>query len=258
MRVWLQPSTDAAVSVVADMVEHGLRQKPDLVLGLATGRTMEAVYADLVRRHQSDGLDFSRCRTFNLDEYVGLSPSDPQSYHQYMRRHLFSHVNLPPGATHLPQGDADNPAAACRQYEQAIRDCGGIDIQLLGIGMSGHIGFNEPLSAFGSRTRVVRLAPATLSQNQALFGPDRKMPRQGMTMGVATILEARRCVLLATGSEKAGILADALEGPVTARVTATALHWHPDAWVIADPAAASGLKHADEYHALLDASKEDI
>ena len=247
MQVLIQSSTRLAIAVVVDVIVEALSTKPDLVLGLATGRTMEAVYAGLVERHRHLGVDFSRCRTFNLDEYCGLRADDPQSYRYYMRRHLIDQVNIDPANAHVPEGDAADPAAACERYEQAIQECGGIDIQLLGIGLSGHIGFNEPLSAFQSRTRVTALAPATRRQNQALFGDNRNVPSHGMTMGVGTILESRRCLLLATGADKAEILARAVEGPLSARVTASALQWHPDAWIIADPEAAAGLQHAEEY-----------
>src|SRR3989442_1243426 len=164
---------------------------------------MESVYRVLVRMHRKEGLDFSLCSTFNLDEYVGLAPGDPHSYRHYMNEHLFRHVNIDPRNTHLPNGQAPDLDAECRGYEAAIAKFGGIDLQLLGIGRAGHIGFNEPLSAFKSRTRVKALAPLTLQQNEEAFGGADQVPRRAITMGVGTILESRRCLLLATGAEEA-------------------------------------------------------
>src|SRR5262249_36149031 len=155
----IRPNADAAAMLVARIIARELHANPHLVLGLATGRTMESVYPLLVRMHRKEGLDFSLCSTFNLDEYVGLAPDDPHSYRQYMNEHLFRHVNLEPRNTHLPNGQAADLDAECHNYEATIGKFGGIDLQLLGIGRAGHIGFNEPLSAFKSRTRVKSLAP---------------------------------------------------------------------------------------------------
>src|SRR5207245_489729 len=187
-------------------IAHDLRANPHLVLRLATGKTMERVYRQLVQKHKEERLDFSLCRTFNLDEYVGLFPSDPNSYRHYMDHHLFRHVNIEPRNTHLPNGLASNLDEECHQYEALIERFGGIDVQLLGIGRAGHIGFNEPLSALRSRTRVKALAPTTVKQNAPLFGGEAKMPRRAITMGVGTIIEARRCVLLATGESNAAVV----------------------------------------------------
>src|SRR6266581_816294 len=195
MEVIIQPTEAVAASLVARIVAHDLRSNPHLVLGLATGKTMENVYRHLVRLHKEERLDFSLCSTFNLDEYVGLFPSDPNSYRHYMDQHLFRHVNVDPRNTHLPNGLADDLDAECRRYEALIQRFGGIDLQLLGIGKAGHIGFNEPLSALRSRTRVKALTPATIKQNAPFFGQEDKVPRRAITMGVGTILEGRRCVL---------------------------------------------------------------
>jgi len=164
-----------------------------------------------------------------------------------MEHHLFRHVNIDIRNTHLPNGMADNLDEECRQYERLIQRFGGIDLQLLGIGKAGHIGFNEPLSALRSRTRVKALTPTTMAQNSALFGGEDKMPRRAITMGVGTIIEARRCVLLATGSSKAAVLAQAVEGPITSMVTASALQLHPRCTVVVDEEAATGLKEKDYY-----------
>ncbi|MEI6970237.1 MAG: glucosamine-6-phosphate deaminase [bacterium] len=248
MEVIIQKTVESAASLVANLIARELRAKPALVLGLATGRTMERVYRHLARMHSGDSLDFSRCRTFNLDEYVGLSATHPGSYHHYMNKHLFTHVNIRRRNTHLPDGTADDLAAECARYEALIRKCGGIDIQLLGIGSDGHIGFNEPLSSLRSRTREKALTVSTLRQNAAMFGGDPdKVPRRAITMGVGTILEAKRCVLLATGRDKARILAKAVEGPITSMISASAIQLHPHCTVVVDEAAASGLRGVEYY-----------
>jgi glucosamine-6-phosphate deaminase len=247
MEVIIQPSQDAAAALVARIVAHDLRANPHLVLGLATGATMECVYRHLARLHKEEHLDFSLCSTFNLDEYVGLASSDPNSYRHYMDSHLFHKVNLDPRNTHLPNGQAADLDAECRHYEATIHRFGGIDLQLLGIGKAGHIGFNEPLSALRSRTRVKALTPTTIKQNAPFFGGEEKMPRRAITMGVGTIIEARRCLLLATGESKAGVIAQAVEGPITSMVSASALQLHPRCTVIVDEAAAGQLKEKDYY-----------
>jgi glucosamine-6-phosphate deaminase len=247
MEVIIRPDAEAATELVARFIANELRLRPHLVLGLATGRTMEAVYEKLARQHRDEGLDFSLCRTFNLDEYVGLFPSDPNSYRHYMNQHLFRHVNVDPRNTHLPNGLATDLGAECRRYEATIQRCGGIDLQVLGIGKAGHIGFNEPLSALRSRTRVKALTPTTLKQNGVFFGGEDKMPRRAITMGVGTILECRRCVLLATGDSKADVIAKAVEGPITSMISATALQLHPHCTVIVDEAAGNKLVEKEYY-----------
>jgi len=247
VEVIIQPNQEAAAGLAARIVARELRSNPNLVLGLATGQTMERVYRHLVRLHQDEKLDFSLCRTFNLDEYVGLFPSDPNSYRHYMEHHLFRHVNVDRRNTYLPNGLATDLDEECRRYEATIERFGGIDLQLLGIGKAGHIGFNEPLSALRSRTRVKALTPTTLRQNAPLFGGEDKMPRRAITMGVGTILECRRCLLLATGSSKAEVVAKAVEGPITSMISATALQLHRRCTVIVDEDAASKLAERDYY-----------
>ena len=241
------PDPERAAQLVARVVARELRARPELVLGLATGRTMERVYALLAAMARA-GLDFSRCRTFNLDEYIGIPASHPGSYRSTMDRLLFGPVGLPPGRSHLPDGMAADLGAECRRYEAAIAAAGGIGLQLLGLGQDGHIGFNEPLSALRSRTREKALTPATLAQNAALFADDPAgVPRRAITMGVGTILDARRCLLLVTGPAKAAILARAVEGPITAMVSASALQLHENCQVVADAAAAARLQGVDYY-----------
>jgi glucosamine-6-phosphate deaminase len=247
MELIIQRDPAAAALLVARMVANEIRAHPQAVLGLATGSTMEAVYQQLVRMHRETGLDFSGVRTFNLDEYVGLAPDDSHSYRHFMNEHLFKQVNLNLANTHLPNGRAADLGAECRHYEQLITDAGGIDLQLLGIGKSGHIGFNEPLSALKSRTREKALTPTTIKQNAPFFGGEAQVPRRALTMGVGTILDARRCLLLATGEAKADIIAQAVEGPITSMVTASALQLHPKATVIVDEAAAAKLKEKEYY-----------
>jgi len=247
VEVIIQPNKDSAAALVARVIAHELRANPHLVLGLATGKTMESVYRQLVRMHQAEKLDFSLCSTFNLDEYVGLFPSDPNSYRHYMDQHLFRHVNVDLRNTHLPNGLATDLDAECRKYEALIQRFGGIDLQLLGIGKAGHIGFNEPLSALRSRTRVKALTPTTLKQNAPAFGGEDKMPRRAITMGVGTILECRRCILLATGESKAEVIAKAVEGPITSMISATTLQLHARCTVVVDEEAAGQLKEKDYY-----------
>jgi glucosamine-6-phosphate deaminase len=247
MEVLIQKDERSACLLVARIIARRLRAKPGLVLGLATGHTMEGVYAELARMHKQDKLDFSRCRTFNLDEYVGLTPEDPHSYHYYMKKNLFDKVNINPRNTHVPDGTTADFVRVCADYEKAVKAAGGIDLQLLGIGKDGHIGFNEPLSALMSRTREKALTPDTIAQNAKYFGGKNKVPRRAITMGVGTILESRQCLVLVTGAAKAGVLARAVEGPVTAMVTASALQLHPKCTVVVDEAAAANLRGKDYY-----------
>jgi glucosamine-6-phosphate deaminase len=256
VEVIIQPNQEAAAALVARIVAREVRANPHLVLGLATGATMERVYRHLVSLHKDERLDFSLCSTFNLDEYVGLFPTDPNSYRHYMEHHLFRHVNIDSRNTHLPNGMAQDLDAECRNYEALIHRFGGIDLQLLGIGKAGHIGFNEPLSALRSRTRVKALTPTTLKQNAQFFGGEETMPRRAITMGVGTIIEARRCILLATGSSKAEVVAQAVEGPITSMVTASALQLHPRCTVIVDEAAADKLREKEYYRWIFDNEPE--
>jgi glucosamine-6-phosphate deaminase len=256
MEAIIRPTEDSAARLVQNIIAGELRRHPSLVLGLATGRTMEAVYQLLVTNHKKKKLDFSLCRTFNLDEYIGLDSTDPHSYRYYMNKHLFSQVNIDVRNTHLPNGMAQNLDAECHDYEEKIARCGGIDLQVLGIGKAGHIGFNEPLSALGSRTRVKALSPITIEQNAAFFGGAERVPRRAITMGVGTILDCRRCILLATGASKADVIAKAVEGPITSMISATALQMHPHCTVVVDEAAAGKLQAADYYRWIFDNEPE--
>ena len=247
MELIIQRDQESAALLATRIVASEVRSNPQAVLGLATGSTMEAVYRHLAKMHRDQKLDFSLCRTFNLDEYVGLASSDAHSYRHFMNERLFKLINIKIANTHLPDGCAADLGAECRRYEALIANSGGIDLQLLGIGKSGHIGFNEPLSALRSRTREKALTPTTIKQNAPLFGGEDKVPRRAITMGVGTILDAKRCLLLATGESKAEIIAQAVEGPITSMITASALQLHPRATIIVDEAAASRLKEREYY-----------
>lgn len=239
MQVIVTPDPGAAFQEAASIIAGEIRSNPSPVLGLATGRTMEGIYSLLVQDHLQNGLDFSTTTSFNLDEYVGLPASSPQSYRHYMDDHLFAHVNMRAGHVHVPDGLAQDLNAECRAYEQAIHDAGGIGLQLLGIGETGHIGFNEPPSSFDSRTRQVTLHPVTRRQNAAMFGGDAdRVPEKAVTMGVGTILDARHLLLVACGKSKADIIARALLDPVTPDISASAIRLHPHCTVVLDTAAA--------------------
>jgi glucosamine-6-phosphate deaminase len=253
----IRPTAAHAARLAAHVVAERVRARPELVLGCATGRTMDAVYDELVRLVRAGELDLSRCTTFNLDEYVGLPPSDERSYHHTMRTKLFERAGIAPQRTHLPNGIAADLASEAREYERRIADAGGIDLQLVGLGRTGHIGFNEPLSSLMSRTREKALTPETRAQNAPFFGGDPDaVPRRALTMGVGTILDAREVLMLVTGAEKAEILAAATEGPITARISATALQLHPRCTVIVDEAAASSLEGHAYYRWLFEHEPE--
>jgi len=231
----------------ARVVAQVLNLKPNAVLGLATGSTPLGLYKELIRMHREEGLDFSQVTTFNLDEYVGLPRTHPQSYYYFMQENLFKHINVPKQNIYVPSGTTSNYAAFCQWYEQRIRECGGIDLQVLGIGTDGHIAFNEPSSSLGSRTRIKTLARQTIEDNARFFGSPEEVPVYAITMGVGTILEARKIMLLASGRQKAPAVAAAIEGPVTSMITASALQLHRDAMCIIDREAASQLKMLDYY-----------
>ena len=233
----------AAALEVADV----LNAKPNAVIGMATGSTPLGVYQELVRMHKGGGLDFSQVTTFNLDEYVGLPTTHEQSYHCFMHENFFKHVNIPPQNVHIPSGTTSNYRAFCAWYEQRIQECGGIDVQILGIGSDGHIAFNEPASSLSSRTRLKTLAKQTIDDNARFFASREEVPVYAITMGVGTIMEARKILLLANGAKKAEAVAAAVEGPVTSMITASALQMHPDATVYVDDPAASKLKMREYY-----------
>jgi glucosamine-6-phosphate deaminase len=225
----------------AKLIAEEVTRNPKTVLGLATGGTPVGMYRELVSLHQQDGVDFSQAQSFNLDEYVGLPSLHPQSYRTYMNENLFAHINLPAEKTHVPQGDAEDLEAECKRYEQAIAQAGGIDIQVLGIGNNGHIGFNEPGSTKDTTTRVVALTQSTMEANARYFDSIQEVPTQAVSMGIQTILGAKKIILLASGEAKAQAVSQMLEGELTADVPASLLQLHPDVTVIVDEEAASAL-----------------
>ncbi len=247
MEVIIAASPVEASAEAARIAAAVIRAKPAAVLGLATGSTPLRFYDELAAMHARGDLDFSQVTTFNLDEYAGLGPQHPQSYAWFMREHFFSRVNVAPERIYIPDGLARDIPAHCGQYEAAIRDADGIDLQLLGVGTDGHIGFNEPSSSLGSRTRLKTLNERTIRDNARFFASPEEVPRHVITMGVGTILEARRCLVLAFGEAKAPIIAAMVEGPVTADVPASALQFHACCTLLIDEPAAARLKRADYY-----------
>lgn len=229
------------------LVAETIHSKPNAVLGLATGSTPLGLYRELIRLHREEGLDFSHVTTFNLDEYVGLAPSNPQSYHFFMHENLFRHINVAPQNVYIPSGTTNNFPAFCAWYEERIRQAGGIDLQVLGIGSDGHIAFNEPTSSLGSRTRIKTLARQTIEDNARFFERPEDVPVYAVTMGVGTILEARKIMLLACGASKSTAVAGAIEGPVTSMNTASALQLHREVTCLLDRTAASQLKMVEYY-----------
>ena len=236
----------------AEIVAKVVRNKPDAVVGLATGSTPLGLYKELIRMHKEEGLDFSHVTTFNLDEYVGLTPDHDQSYYYFMQENLFKHINVNPANIHVPSGTSDNYAAYCAWYEDRIDEAGGIDVQVLGIGSDGHIAFNEPGSSLASRTRIKTLASQTIEDNARFFASADEVPIYAITMGVGTILEAEKLVLLASGEGKQNAVADAVEGPVSSVCTASALQLHSDSTILVDEAAAGKLKLGDYYRWIQD------
>jgi glucosamine-6-phosphate deaminase len=243
MEIIIHATPGEATVTAARLVAGLIRQKPAAVLGLATGGTQELLYRELVEQK----LDWSRITTFNLDEYVGIRAHHPQSYHSFMSERLFRHVNIPVENVNLLDGLARDIPKMCESYEGKIAAAGGIDLQLLGIGTGGHIGFNEPSSSLASRTRIKTLTPQTRRDNARFFGDENKVPHHVVTMGIGTILEARHCVLLALGTKKARAVAGACEGAITAMVPASALQLHPKVTVCVDEEAAAELKLKDYY-----------
>ena len=248
MEMIIQPTPETATTVAARIIARQLREKPDSVLGLATGSTPLLLYRELIAMK----LDWRHVVTFNLDEYVGLSPKHPQSYHAFMWENLFRHVNIAKKNVHLPDGNAKDVPKFCAKYERQIRAAGGIDLQVLGIGTDGHIGFNEPTSSLASRTRIKTLTRQTRKDNARFFGKEQDVPFHVITMGIGTIMEARQILLLAFGARKARAIADAVEGPIAAVSPASVLQMHPVVKLCLDDAAASQLLRSDYYRWVYD------
>lgn len=247
MRVVILPSSDDVSAFAAKEIVQTIESNPAAVLGLATGGTPLGVYRRLIELHRAKKVSFREVATFNLDEYVGLAPDHPASYRHYMNENLFNHIDILSSQTHLPHGAANDLGHECENYEALIREHRGIDLQLLGIGTDGHIGFNEQGSSLGSRTRLKTLTARTRLDNSRFFSTLDEVPTAAITVGIATILESRRILLLATGEGKAAAIKSAVEGPVSSFVPASALQLHPDVTVIIDEAAAKDLVLDDYY-----------
>lgn len=240
MNVVVVSNFDGMSEEVAKMIRAQIVSKPHSVLGLATGSSPLGVYKLLVE-YASRGVDFSGVTTFNLDEYVGLDSNHPQSYRHYMNENLFSKVNIPQEQTFIPNGVAQDLKAECEYYEQRIKQAGGIDLQILGIGTNAHIGFNEPGTPFESRTQVVDLAPSTITDNARFFASLAEVPTQAISMGIKSIMQAKNIILMANGGSKADAIYAAVKGPITVDVPASVLQLHPSVTFVLDQAAASKL-----------------
>ncbi|MDE0570520.1 MAG: glucosamine-6-phosphate deaminase [Verrucomicrobiales bacterium] len=248
MEIIIRPTKEQCASIGGRIIANLIKRKPDAVLGLATGSTPIPLYSELARMHKDEGLSFSEITTFNLDEYIGLSGDHPCSYQFFMNEELFGKIDIRSDFTHIPNGEAGDIESECLEYEQAIRSSGGIDLQVLGIGSDGHIGFNEPGSSLGSRTRIKTLTGKTIEDNARFFDNSNQVPRHCITMGVGTIMDSASLILIAFGEGKADIISKAVEGPVSAMVPASILQLHPSVRVIVDEAAASKLANIDYYN----------
>lgn len=233
------PDSAHIAQYVSTLLVQRIQQQADMVLGLATGGTMEPVYEQFIRQAKNQQLDVSQLSSFNLDEYVGLAPNHPKSYAAYMQQHLLRHLHFDTSRIHIPDGLSQDVDAYCTQYSHAIQKHGGIDLQLLGVGGNGHIGFNEPGTPFNSRCHVVELSERTRIDNSRFFGPDEIVPASAITMGLQDIMEAKEIILIATGSSKADTIASYFEQDITPQVPFTILKQHPNAHIILDAAAAA-------------------
>ncbi len=241
IEVIIEKDYAAASRRAADIFADQLRTKPDGVYGFATGSSPVGMYKELIRLHKEQGLDFSGIKTFNLDEYYPMTKDNDQSYFYFMRDNLFNHVNINLANTNIPNGEAADAQAECEAYEQRITDEGGIDLQILGIGLNGHIGFNEPNDHFTAATNLVKLTQSTVDANARFFASADEVPKHALTMGIGTIMASRRILLIVSSAAKAQILRDMLRGPVTPQVPASILQFHGNVTIVADEAAASLL-----------------
>ena len=231
----------------ANIISAQIIMKPNCVLGLATGSTPIGTYEQLVEWYHKGDLDFSKVTSVNLDEYRGLEKSNDQSYDYFMHEHLFDKVNIHPENVNLPDGMAEDAEKECQRYEELIRSLGGVDLQLLGLGHNGHIGFNEPGAAFEKETHCVNLTERTIEANKRFFASADDVPKQAFTMGIKTIMQAKKILVIASGEDKAEILKEAFFGPVTPAVPASILQLHNNVIVVGDQAVLSKLTNKDEY-----------
>lgn len=241
MKIYCMENYEEMSRKAAGIMAAQIIAKPDSVLGLATGSTPIGMYKELIKGYEAGDLDFSQIKSVNLDEYVGLEPTHDQSYRYFMQTNLFNHVNIDDANTNVPQGLAADPATECERYNQVMRDLGGIDIQVLGMGHNGHIGFNEPDDYFPLETHVVDLQESTINANARFFASADDVPKQAMTMGIGNIMNAKKILVVVSGEDKAEIVKKAFTGPVTPQVPASILQLHPDVILVGDKAALSKL-----------------
>ena len=241
MRIYKAKDYEEMSRRAAGIVSAQIIMKPDCVLGLATGSTPVGLYKQLIEWYRNGDLDFSGVRTVNLDEYKGISRENDQSYYYFMHQNLFDHVNIPAGNTHLPDGMEPDSEKECRRYEELIQSMGSVDLQLLGIGHNGHIGFNEPADAFDKLVHCVNLTQSTIEANKRFFASAKEVPRQAYTMGIQTIMRSKKILIIANGEGKADIVRDAFFGPITPMVPASVLQLHNDVTLVADEAALSKI-----------------
>lgn len=239
MKVYKTKDYEQMSRKAASIIASQVILEPDCVLGLATGSTPVGTYKNLVKWYEKGDLDFSKVTSCNLDEYRGLSPENSQSYRYFMNQNLFDHVNICKEATHVPDGLEADSSKACEDYDKIIADLGGVDLQLLGLGHNGHIGFNEPAEDFPKGTHCVDLTESTIQANKRFFEKEEDVPRQAYTMGIGTIMSAKKILVVVSGEDKAEILNQVINGPVTPKVPASILQLHPDVTIVADEAALS-------------------
>lgn len=253
MLVIIHPEKESASVQAAKIVANQVKRNPNSVLGLPTGNSPLPMYSELIAMHRDEGLDFSNVTTFNLDEYFGITREHPQSFYRYIHENFLDHVNVNPENSHIPDGASKDFAKTSAKYESAIKNAGGIDLQILGLGRTGHIGFNEPTSSLASRTRLKTLSDETINDNSKISGD---IPTVAITMGIGTILDAKRILLLAFGEAKADAVAKAIEGPITSSCSASALQMHPHVTFILNEAAATKLSHRSYYDRVVQETKK--
>lgn len=242
MEIHVFETYDQMSSFAAQIVKEEIDKKPDLILGLATGSTPEGLYKNLVDLYKASQVDFSKVTTFNLDEYCGLDPDHDQSYHYFMEKHLLSKVNVDKAKVNIPDGEEARSEDICKDYDRRIEEAGGIDLQVLGIGVNGHIGFNEPGPRFVAGTHLIDLTDTTIESNSRFFTNGEEVPKKAITMGVKPIINARKVILMASGSSKAQAMKISLEGPITPEVPASILQLHDNLVVVLDKQAAADLE----------------
>ena len=237
MRVYKTRDYDHASRVAANILSAQVIMKPDCVLGLATGSTPEGLYKQLIEWYKKGDIDFKKVRSVNLDEYVGLDGSNDQSYRYFMDKHFFDHINIKKENTNLPCGTEKDTEKACKDYNKIIKSMGGVDMQLLGLGLNGHIGFNEPGAAFDKETHIVDLSQSTIDANSRFFASIDDVPKQAITMGIKSIMQSKKILLMVTGENKRNIVKEAFFGPITPNVPASVLQLHNDVILVGDEAA---------------------